>query len=89
MRNSRQLRRIQLLLVIVVAMSMLLLLLTHHASERHDLALACIVLVPLFLFGQIDECSATRVPPRSEETACCSPAARDLLFQRPPPSVLA
>jgi hypothetical protein len=82
-RKSGQLRWLQAALLMAVAASLLLLLLMPHAVGYAGVALVCLTLVPVFLFGSVVigtvDCTVA-------DEALLSPApVRAALFQRPPP----
>lgn len=84
-RDSHQQRRLRVAVLVIATVSLLLLLLAVHAADHHGVALACFVLLPIFLFGRVVvQDRLWRVSPASDKLYD-STAPRPSLFQRPPP----
>jgi hypothetical protein len=89
MQGCRKTSRLRTVILLTVAMTLLLALLIPHAANPSDSALAIVVLLPVFLFGIIQE-KASSWPSDALDGPEARPApCRASLFQRPPPSLSA
>ena len=74
--------------LLIVAITLLLTLLIPHGVNHSDSALALVVLVPIFLFGIIQQ-KPSRLSDWLDERSVRPAPCRSSLFQRPPPSLSA
>jgi hypothetical protein len=75
---------VQVVLLLVVAVSLLALLLVPHGTGGSAVALFCLTLVPVFLFGSV-VVGLLYFRPAVDVSVYPAPA-RTALFQRPPPT---
>jgi hypothetical protein len=75
--------------LLTVTATLLLALLIPQPQNHHGIALATILLLPLFLVGTIEIQTAAWLPASLEQPSARPSACRPSLFQRPPPPLFA
>jgi hypothetical protein len=87
--KSHQPGRLKSILLLALGFGILLSLLVPHAVGHLPLSLLCLTLVPLFLFAALQTLPSPLLPDHPVASLTAPQAARNTLFQIPPPIALA